>query len=114
MAKTCLECEKELDFGKIKYCSLKCSNRAISRRKREKELSIRVSVETLQKLEQLAEKQQDLNGFLQKEPNCEVCGANNLLILHHISYNPIQIITLCASCHSLLHNRFLKKKKVQP
>jgi hypothetical protein len=66
------------------------------------------------KLMSLAEKQQDLNGFLQLKPNCEVCGSELNLLLHEISYSPLITVTLCRKCHCRLHTKYLKGHTVSP
>lgn len=35
--------------------------------------------------------------------DCQLCGSNNNLQEHHISYNPPQIILLCRKCHQEQH-----------
>lgn len=66
------------------------------------------------KLRALAERQQDMSGFLEKKPYCEVCGKTKNLVIHEITYSPLESITLCRSCHSTLHLRFLHFKRVSP
>ena len=36
---------------------------------------------------------------------CSQCGSTSNLIKHHPDYSkPLEVITLCRSCHKLLHN----------
>ena len=34
---------------------------------------------------------------------CKICGINDRIIRHHISYNPEITISLCNYCHPKLH-----------
>lgn len=37
--------------------------------------------------------------------NCEICGSIKNLIRHHEDYNkPLEIRTLCKTCHRKIHN----------
>lgn len=39
-----------------------------------------------------------------KKSNCEHCGGTRLLDMHHPDYSkPLDVITLCRSCHSKVH-----------
>lgn len=43
--------------------------------------------------------------------NCYICGGRTRLCLHHITYFPKEeVITLCNSCHSILHCYVTKEK----
>lgn len=52
-------------------------------------------------------------------PYCEACRRTKTelerigkkLLRHHISYSPIETITLCTECHHILHDTFLSRKK---
>ena len=37
------------------------------------------------------------------ERMCQVCGSGEGLHGHHTAYEPERIVTLCASCHGLVH-----------
>jgi ribosome-binding protein aMBF1 (putative translation factor) len=45
---------------------------------------------------------------------CEICGDTELLQRHHIQYEPVEVITVCYSCHCLIHNRKLAKNSIPP
>ena len=37
---------------------------------------------------------------------CVLCSSSENLVRHHPDYSkPLEVVTLCSSCHSLLHNR---------
>lgn len=45
---------------------------------------------------------------------CEICKCPTNLINHHIKYEPIeQTITVCHTCHSLIHGRNMGVKSQQ-
>jgi hypothetical protein len=36
---------------------------------------------------------------------CEICEQESLaIVVHHLSYYPEQILSICANCHALIHN----------
>lgn len=129
------ECNKEFNPSNQfshnqKYCSRRCSKRAdyIKNGKlypsynhrlhpqigRIQKYQRQISLEIEAKLRALAERQQDANGFFIIASKCEVCGSTENLLRHEISYSPLETVTLCASCHGILHHRFLKDKRVKP
>ena len=69
--------------------------------------------EVLEKLIELAKKQQYSNIF-RRDEKCYACFSVNNLVLHHISYSPIITVTLCKRCHEYLHKRLLAKQRVAP
>lgn len=105
-----ITCQKEFmpnphyKKGIQKYCSQKCYN----------DRELKQTKEQLEKLEQLANRQQDFSLFIPKLEFCEICFSKESLVTHEISYYPLETTVLCASCHSVLHLRFLKRKKVRP
>jgi len=44
-----------------------------------------------------------IKNLRKKEWKCELCGATNKLVNHHISYVPERILVVCTSCHAKLH-----------
>lgn len=62
-------------------------------------------------LKEIAKKQKSIT--LIRKTKCECCGDSENLVIHHISYSPVEIITLCSKCHSILHHCLLKRKKVK-
>ncbi len=117
------ECKKEFiqnpnyRAGIQQFCSEKCRKHFFSKEQYAKlklEIISQTPKDISEKLQILANEQQDANGFKKLKPNCEVCGSTKNLLCHEISYSPLKTITLCAKCHGLLHHRFLKRKKVRP
>jgi hypothetical protein len=46
------------------------------------------------------------------KPNCEVCGVGGKLEGHHPDYDkPLEVMTLCKSCHEELHVRINRNKE---
>lgn len=40
-----------------------------------------------------------------KKPECERCGAEGKLHMHHIDYSkPLEVVTLCIPCHEIAHH----------
>ena len=70
-------------------------------------------------LRELSKIQQEMPYIeMKKKTHCEACGSDgngsgHKLILHHSSYNPVKVVTLCQACHGLLHNCFLNRKRVR-
>jgi len=79
---------------------------------RKKTLS-RYTEEQISRFEELAFRQQFLDDY-DREGKCIICGKNGVMILHHISYDPVETILMCTKCHSTLHNTFLKGIKCKP
>jgi ribosomal protein S14 len=96
---------------KQKYCSEKCKIRMMNIRG---SLVYPKTLEQIEKIKAIANRQQDANEFFKINNKCEVCGSIENLVRHEISYSPLETITLCASCHGILHHRFLKNKQVKP
>lgn len=69
--------------------------------------------EVLEKLIEMA-KQQQYPSFYRKKNRCEACGSTENLRTHHVSYYPPKRVTLCAKCHTYLHNNLLARKRVRP
>jgi hypothetical protein len=42
---------------------------------------------------------------------CLMCGTENELLQHHISYEPEDTVTLCKKCHFKVHIRLIKRKQ---
>jgi ribosome-binding protein aMBF1 (putative translation factor) len=36
---------------------------------------------------------------------CEICGSIIKLLRHHITYTPVELITVCSKCHGLIHSK---------
>jgi ribosomal protein L37AE/L43A len=114
MPKLCFYCKKKIDLDSKRsatriFCSNSCRDEYLG-------LTHEKDAKFDSKLNELAERQES-NPKLEMKPFCEVCGRNgqeSRLILHHVRYNPIETVTLCSKCHSRLHLRLLKKKKVKP
>jgi predicted dithiol-disulfide oxidoreductase (DUF899 family) len=76
-------------------------------------------IKRMQFLKKLAEKQQEMPYIeIKKNKHFEASGCDGTeygkkLIIHHKSYSPIEVVTLCTSCHALLHHCFLNGKKVR-
>lgn len=103
--------------GVQRFCSEKCRQKYFSKKLYEKIKIVKENAmpkEIRMKFEQLAAKQQDASNFLKLKSACEVCGSMKNLVIHHIKYSPFESVTLCRSCHSYLHFKFLKWKKVHP
>ena len=109
------ECQKEFIPNKYArnqiFCSEECSNRVWNNKCNSTQLK---TPEQLEKLKAIAERQQDFSQILILKEACEVCGSKEHLLLHEVSYQPLETITLCSSCHGILHHRFLRNKKVKP
>lgn len=77
-----------------------------------------ISIQVIEKLKEIANRQQYLTYIIMKKEGCEVCEKSKnetKLLLHHISYYPEEIITICPSCHGYLHHRLLKNNgKTKP
>jgi hypothetical protein len=119
----CQNCGKEFiqnpnyRAGIQKFCSNECRQQFFSKRFYERLKSksdLKIPRDIFEKLQALANEQQDANGLFEKKTKCEVCEGINGLVLHHIKYTPWKSITLCRRCHSLLHIKFLKGKRVAP
>jgi len=118
-SKRCINCGESFETNnpRKKTCSDKCSY-LISLMKQTKfyndGTTDELRLERLSKLEELAKKQQ----FLQKPPldnKCFACNRSSYrLLLHHVSYYPQETVTLCSSCHAMLHSRLLDRKKCSP
>jgi hypothetical protein len=39
-----------------------------------------------------------------KGTECLICESSKRLVAHHLSYDPLKIVTLCQSCHQYLHS----------
>jgi len=91
-----------------KICSMKASmalDEAFKERFTEEQINI---------FNELADRQQ-IGEDIILDDSCKVCGTKEgRLIVHHISYNPLEYVTLCSSCHQILHTRFLGKVRVSP
>jgi len=120
----CKKCGREFSFrihDNKKYCSKYCSNHDSNRNMYKREGIIksmkcgflRLDIDRQQKLKDLASKQQSFPNYEMKK-ECEVCGNKKSIIVHHISYSPIIIITICRSCHHYLHVALLEWKNVHP
>jgi hypothetical protein len=72
---------------------------------------------TLPKLETLPITQQKLilsfrklqkpNPKEPKNQTCFICHTEKNLMRHHVSYNPLMVISVCTVCHSLIHDRVI-------
>lgn len=63
-------------------------------------------------LNEISKQQQKIT--IKKKDYCEACKSSDeetRLVIHHISYSPIKIVTLCDRCHVTLHTSILKRKK---
>lgn len=54
------------------------------------------------KIIELAKEQQS-RPIHKKNSKCFICESTTNLRIHHISYNPEKIVTLCGSCHGFIH-----------
>ena len=62
----------------------------------------------------MAVKQQYMKDYERGGP-CYICGCiDKKRIIHHVKYNPEEVVLLCISCHGYLHARFLGREKVKP
>jgi len=128
--KVCKQCGKVFQswHHNATYCSQECfyehakniqrtKNREISierRKEKEKEHKKLLGENKFKYLKDLAEKQQYYTTDVLEKNYCECCNTNTKkLIIHHISYNPEETITLCVQCHSILHNCILNGDKVR-
>lgn len=109
------------------YCSSRCyreMNRRRSklekqtgaemRRQKALEEMKRYTKEAWEFLNILSQKQQEI--ILKKKTYCEACKITDdkiNLLVHHVKYSPVEIVTLCTKCHGILHSSFLKNRKVR-
>ena len=139
--KKCEICGKKFKpRGRQKYCSDKCRYKAWrkylnERYEKKKRSQIQKNNERLEWLKQnksaipnhrtklpseilkkliVIAKQQQYPSFYRKKQKCEVCHSTEHLVTHHISYYPPIRITLCAKCHTYLHNNLLVRKRIRP
>jgi hypothetical protein len=110
------ECQKEFIISNLRaqrkiYCSMECHDRVLYSSKYGCGLR---TLEQIEKLRQLAKRQQDFSKVQKLKEACEVCGSTEHLLMHEVSYQPLETVTLCYSCHGILHHRFLKDKRVRP
>lgn len=54
--------------------------------------------------------------YAKKRDHCEVCGAKNLdLVMHHEDYTrPLDVLTLCETCHKRVHAGVIKLPTPEP
>lgn len=58
--------------------------------------------------------EQKARKYVPLEENCKHCGSSTELIRHHPDYDkPLEIITLCKSCHINLHLKLKPFKKTK-
>jgi hypothetical protein len=61
-------------------------------------------IEKTRRIQELKKRQQKMPKITIGK-SCEVCGDTVKLQIHHISYSPIEVITVCNPCHSLIHGK---------
>jgi hypothetical protein len=116
--KICVICKREFeehDYRQL-YCSEECRVEHYAQIRQKKNFE-NMNQEQYEKLKSLADRQQDAHDFIKLKDYCEVCGKTSLetrLVFHEVSYSPLEYVTLCYSCHSILHVRFLRFKRVKP
>lgn len=72
----------------------------------------KLTAKQMEKLKNLAERQQIMDDYNYEEYGiCPICEKKKKLIEHHISYDPIERIFMCYSCHAILHHCLLHRKK---
>ena len=42
--------------------------------------------------------------FLWFRYNCYICGSVDNIVLHHVSYAPEEVMSVCSSCHGKIHH----------
>ena len=51
-------------------------------------------------------------GFIEEPDECEVCGSDERLHAHHLSYeNPLDVVFVCHKCHNQIHNDEKENRK---
>jgi len=49
---------------------------------------------------------------MSKKLKCAICGSEENIQMHHVSYNPPKKVPLCSRCHFLIHQSYIKKNTV--
>lgn len=93
--KKCLICNKALKGSKYKYCSKSCKHRNWYERKWHNYFKYKYALKR-----NIRDKTRRM---YTKHYCCEICGSKERLNIHHISYIPNIIITLCLKCHVKIH-----------
>lgn len=127
VTKICPLCGKKFETNRSnkKYCSYDCyreanlqrvrleQRAAIERRRKQNEEELKMySPEAWKFLNEIAKRQQEI--IINKKNYCEACKRTDKdvsLVLHHVRYDPLEIVTLCTRCHAILHNGILRHKK---
>lgn len=95
-----------------KYNKKNRKRRKIYERKyREKHHELKLTKKQMDKLKDLAERQQIIDYEYKDYGICPICEKEKRLIEHHISYDPPERIYICYSCHAILHHRLLNREK---
>jgi len=104
---TCRECGRVFTLKNInqKFCSTECQYENFKKRMREKR-KLNSEFMKQEKARRLAIK----NSVRGNE--CESCGSKESLQNHHPDYDqPLNTITLCASCHAHAHRNLILEKE---